>query len=457
MGSTALLLTAALLAAPILPGDAPIPTFHTALDHTTPADGDTLSAAPDRVELAFTGPIENTGTAVSLVLPDGSSLELEVRTTGEQTPTVSAALPTLGRGGYRIEWRVLSPDGHPLEGAFVFYVEGASEAAGGVGEAGAGGAAGGSGAVEGDTSAVTSPAEDEGTPRADTEIGAAPGPSGGGPSEGGGAVSLIVATGGINLALLGLAGLLGFAAWGPIPPAASTLKAALGLALVAALLLPAEAWLWTGRALGGDPGLGARMEGLLGLTSGRSIAVRLGLAWMALWALAVSRRTRLAAVLAGVAVAAGALGGHPAATTPALAQPANAVHLLAAAAWTGGLLYVVTERSSGEHPRAVHRVSTIALISVVLIALTGAVQGWAFLGSLSALVDTSYGRLVLAKAAGLLVLVGFGAVHRLRLIPAMDETGDTKGLTRAVRIELAVAGAVVVVAAVLAHVSPNAS
>lgn len=457
MGSTALLLTVALLAAPIHPSAPSTPTVHTALDHTAPADGDTLSAPPDRVELVFTGPIEDAGTVVSLVLPGGSTRELDVRATGEQTPTVSAALPALDPGGYRIEWRVLSPDGHPLEGTFVFYVEGAPEGDGDVGGASSAGEAEELAAVAGDTSAVASSDGDGGGPPVGSALGQAPGPSQGGPTAGGTGLVLIVASAGINLALLGLAGLLAFAAWGPIPPAASTLKASLGLALVASLLLPAEAWLWTGRALGGDPGSGARLEALLGFTSGRAIAVRLGLVWGGLWALAISRRTRLAAILAGIAVAAGALGGHPAATTPALAQPANAVHLLAAAAWAGGLLYIVTERSSSQHARAVHRVSTVALVSVVLIALTGVLQAWLFLDSLSALVGTSYGRLVLAKASGLLILVGFGAVHRLRGIPAMEETGETEGLTRAVRIELAVAGAVVVVAAVLAHVSPAVS
>lgn len=482
MGSTALLLTAVLMAPPGLPGPVPahvagpaageihapvsispagskapsVPTpdlpprkarelFHTALDHTMPADGDTLSAAPDRVELAFTGPIESGETSVSLVLPDGTGRTLEVRTAGDQTPTVSAALPALARGAYRIEWRVLSPDGHPLEGTFVFYVEG----------------------PPGDEGA-----SEEGTPTegAGTAVGGDPGTGGmGGAAADGtsgnaegdteetGTATLSVASAGVNLALLGLAGLLGFAAWGPIPPGARTLRAALGLAAAASVLVPAVAWLWTGQALGGDPGLGDRIGALVGLTSGRPILLRLGLSWVALWALAVSRRVRLSAVLAALAVAIGALGGHPASTSPALAQPANAVHLLAAAAWAGGLLYVVTQRSSTRHDEAIHRVSTVALGAVVLVALTGIVQGWLFLESFSALVDTTYGRLVLAKAAGLLVLVGFGAFHRLRLIPAMEENGDSAPLTRAVRVELAVAGVVVVLAAVLAHVSPVAS
>src|SRR3712207_7466965 len=36
--------------------------------------------------------------------------------------------PVLAPGGYRVQWRILSADGHPVDGSFVFYVAGASPA-----------------------------------------------------------------------------------------------------------------------------------------------------------------------------------------------------------------------------------------------------------------------------------------------------------------------------------------
>lgn len=411
--------------------------FHTALDHTIPADGDTLGTGPEEVELVFTGPIEAERTSVTLVRPDGTSSDLAATVTGEERPIVTASLPVLSRGAYRVTWRVISPDGHPLEGSFVFYVEGPAESS-----------AGPTASERGDTA---------GRGRLDSTFATPPPADGPATSESGTPLGLIGTTAGINLTLLGLAGLLGFAAWGPIAPGASTLKTALVLAIGAAVLAPGHAWIWTTQVLAEDPGMGERLNALTGLTTGRSVGLRLVLVWLALGTLALARRTRVAALLAGLAVLAGALGGHPASTSPALAQPANALHLLAASAWMGGLAFILTERSSTRHAAVIRRVSTVALVSVVFVALAGVVQAWLFMGSASELLETTYGRLVLAKGAGLLVLIGFGAVHRLRLIPAMEEKGRTEPVTRSVRFELLVAGSVIVVASILAHVSPMAS
>ena len=64
--------------------------------------------------------------------------------------------------------------------------------------------------------------------------------------------------------------------------------------------------------------------------------------------------------------------------------------------------------------------------------------------------------LTAAASAGLIVLVGFGALHRTRVIPAFERDGDTAGLRRTVRLETIVMLAVVMLAAWLARVSPPA-
>ena len=53
---------------------------------------------------------------------------------------------------------------------------------------------------------------------------------------------------------------------------------------------------------------------------------------------------------------------------------------------------------------------------MIAIAFTGVVQTRLFLDSWSALVTSAYGLLVLAKTAGLLVLVAFGAYNRQRVM-----------------------------------------
>src|SRR6185295_20069692 len=63
-------------------------------------------------------------------------------------------------------------------------------------------------------------------------------------------------------------------------------------------------------------------------------------------------------------------------------------------------------------------VSTIALTSVVAIALSGVIQVMILVPSLAGLLS-AYGATVLAKVLGLLVLVAFGAHHRNRVLPRL--------------------------------------
>ncbi|MGH7541391.1 MAG: CopD family protein, partial [Gemmatimonadota bacterium] len=74
--------------------------------------------------------------------------------------------------------------------------------------------------------------------------------------------------------------------------------------------------------------------------------------------------------------------------------------------------------------------------------------------SLAALVGSAYGRLVLVKIAGLAVLVGFGAYHRFRLLPALGGEHDPGPLRRSVGREIAVMAAILLVAGFLAYSPP---
>ena len=53
-----------------------------------------------------------------------------------------------------------------------------------------------------------------------------------------------------------------------------------------------------------------------------------------------------------------------------------------------------------------------------VVAVTGVIAGLAEVGGLGEFGSTGYGRVLLAKLAGLLVLVGFGWWHRRRWVPA---------------------------------------
>ncbi|MFD3485169.1 copper resistance CopC/CopD family protein [Streptomyces sp. NPDC058665] len=91
-----------------------------------------------------------------------------------------------------------------------------------------------------------------------------------------------------------------------------------------------------------------------------------------------------------------------------LAMPLDVLHLLAVAAWLGGLvsLLVALYRTPDIERAAVRRFSRIAFGSVVVLAATGLYQSWRQVGSWSALTGTSYGQLLLSKVALIAVLLG---------------------------------------------------
>ncbi|MFB8350621.1 copper resistance CopC/CopD family protein [Streptomyces niveus] len=90
-----------------------------------------------------------------------------------------------------------------------------------------------------------------------------------------------------------------------------------------------------------------------------------------------------------------------------LAMPLDVLHLLAVAAWLGGLVSLLTalHRTPDIERAAVRRFSRIAFTSVVVLAVTGLYQAWRQVGSWSALTDTSYGQLLLVKVALIAVLL----------------------------------------------------
>ncbi|PTH87345.1 hypothetical protein C9J60_18490 [Streptomyces sp. A244] len=125
----------------------------------------------------------------------------------------------------------------------------------------------------------------------------------------------------------------------------------------------------------------------------------------------------------GVVVAAGlaaswAMSEHASVGLQAgIAMPVDVLHLLAVAAWLGGLgaLLVALYRAPADTPvdrTAVRRFSQIAFGSVLTLIATGTYQSWRQLGSWSAFTDTRYGQLLLAKIGLVVVMVGVAWISR---------------------------------------------
>ena len=128
------------------------------------------------------------------------------------------------------------------------------------------------------------------------------------------------------------------------------------------------------------------------------------------------------ALLAVAALVPMALQGHSAgATGHDQAITALGVHLLFAAVWLGGLLTVVVLRGSLEGDRLIvvlSRYSSLALVSFIVVAVSGYVSAELRVGSLER-IFSPYGVLVLVKVAALVALGGFGVLQRRFVIGRM--------------------------------------
>jgi putative copper resistance protein D len=151
-------------------------------------------------------------------------------------------------------------------------------------------------------------------------------------------------------------------------------------------------------------------------------------------------------LLAGVGAAAMAWAGH-AAAVEGIGLPAallDALHLLAAGAWLGALLPLAAllragARAEGADARpfavlAVRAFSRLALTVMILLVVTGLANTWFQVGSVPALVGTSYGWLLLAKVSLLIPILLLAQHSRRRLLPRLGGDGDTAGRPAMVRL-----------------------
>jgi putative copper resistance protein D len=107
----------------------------------------------------------------------------------------------------------------------------------------------------------------------------------------------------------------------------------------------------------------------------------------------------------------------------------DALHLIAAATWIGGLLSlavflaVVQRHPAYGWAAAVYdvaqRFSTLGIVSVATLLVTGVVNASILVGSLHALLVTTYGRLLVLKIALFAIMLGFAAFNRIWLTPRL--------------------------------------
>ena len=357
---------------------------HALLKRSFPAAGASLPRAPHEVVLDFTEAPEPSLSTVALLDSSGRT----VAGVGKLTPVPSsaeelrAALPRLADGVYTVNWRTVSKvDGHVTGGSFAFGI-------------GVEAPAGASAARSANSSS----------------LGSAPSPA---------AVAgrwLLY----WGLALLVAAGATGALVFGwRLPPGARTMIAAGWVVAAAGIctMIMAE-----------QASVGAPFTELLGTAAGRSLlAQAVAVAVCGAAVVYAARRPAGPRLIVLGAAAAGAMFVHAQAGHAETASPVRLLnvagqwlHMLAAGVWVGGLVWLLLGlrgRSGEDRGPAVRRFSQLAFAAVAVLALTGVVRAVPEVGSLGALVSTSFGVVLLVKTGLFVTLMGLAWRNRYRLVP----------------------------------------
>jgi putative copper resistance protein D len=105
----------------------------------------------------------------------------------------------------------------------------------------------------------------------------------------------------------------------------------------------------------------------------------------------------------------------------------DAAHLLAAGAWLGGLVplaYVLVQHVDISHrsvsvERVLLKFSGMGYAAVVTLVGTGLTNSWFLVGSVSNLLTTPYGQVLLAKLALFAGMLALAVANRFRLVPSI--------------------------------------
>ncbi|WP_392671708.1 copper resistance CopC/CopD family protein [Streptomyces sp. LN785] len=381
----------------LLGGAAPA-SAHAALTGSDPQDGAVVASAPKEVTLTFSEQVAVGAGSIRVLDPGGKRADtgaaprdLRSGSTAKYGVALHSGLPD---GTYTVAWQAVSADSHPVSGAFTFSIGAPSK------------------------TTVALPTDQAGGGLVGTLYG----------------IARYAAYAGFILLAGGAAFIL--ACWqrgaGARPLQRLVVRGWLTLtAATLAMLLLRNPYTGSGKladafdldglkaVLETKPGAALVSRLLLLGASALFIAVLFGA-----YAKREDEREKkdltFGLAVGGTVVAAGiagtwALAEHASTgLQPGIAMPVDVLHLLAVAAWLGGLaaLLVALYRTPDIGVTAVRRFSRIAFGSVLVLTATGIYQSWRQVGSWSALTGTRYGQLLLVKVGLVAVLVGIAWISR---------------------------------------------
>ncbi|MBT3076896.1 copper resistance protein CopC [Streptomyces sp. CBG30] len=364
---------------------------HAALTGSDPQDGAVVATAPKEVTLTFSEAIAVGDGSIRVLDPSSKRADTGVEpkdlSDGSTVRYGVELLPGLPDGTYTVAWQAISADSHPISGAFTFSIGAPSE------------------------TTVALPSEEVGGGAVGTVYG----------------IARYIAYAGFILLVGGAAFVLGCWPRGATARPMQRLVVrgwiTLTAATLAMLLLRNP---YTGSGKFADAFDLDGLQAVLDTKPGAALVSRLLLLGAAALFIAVlfgtyarredaveKRDLTFGLAVGGGVVAAGiaatwAMSEHASTGIQAgIAMPVDVLHLLAVAAWLGGLvsLLVALYRTPDIGSEAVRRFSRVAFGSVLVLAATGIYQSWRQVGSWSALTGTRYGQLLILKVVLIAVLL----------------------------------------------------
>jgi putative copper resistance protein D len=221
-------------------------------------------------------------------------------------------------------------------------------------------------------------------------------------------------------------------------------------------LLAACAWFVLAAAeMAGAMDSNALTQAATGTLFGQVFILRIGLLLGLIFV--PSRNALVTALLAAGALALPAATSHAAAASPAgfaaIGATLDAVHLLTAGFWIGGLavLAALRRRKEPNILLALSLFSDGALVAVLLLVMTGLINAASILLGDKGAPAPLYLTVLGAKLALVLAMLGLAAVNRFRLMPR----GQDRAIARNAAIELGLGFIIVLLAGALGQLSPT--
>ena len=432
---------------------------HTDFEESTPEDGATVTAPLERVVLSFSNPATPSGDGLVLLDEQGNEVPTTVEEDGADFVLVPRA--PLGAGTYGVRWEVRAGDAHPIDGDLTFVVAPAETSPS-------------PSTATTSTPLPTTSAGGGATPPGASALADALADDGDGWVQPVRALSRLLVTTGAMVALGGLAVLAT-----TIRGRREELRAVLTWIRAAGVVVAVGGVLRLVVLAGSMPspvdalttplGVSSLLRALggvalaVGLPAGRALADRQGgrhgstdpaeRQWSG-WV-----RSVVGLVGAGMVLVSFWFDGHTYSQGPwVLHAGVNAVHVAAAAVWSGGVLVLaalVWRRYRRDEVQdgawLVARFSGVAGGALAAVAVAGAALAVIVLESPSELWSTPWGRLLLVKVAVVAVAAGLGALVHVRLRPALErDPADPELAVRVRRSFTAESVAFVVVLAVTA-------